>query len=248
MYQTLLKPAFIDIKNFLIDTLFPITCITCGSEGQFICADCRSQLKKLEHQRCIVCQKPTPFGMTHGGCQTPFGADALVSFYDYHDEKVSEIIIAGKYKFLPGVYEALGEIIAPKFKTDFGHLLTPDAILCPIPLHSLRQHWRGFNQAEILCRTLSKHLGLAIEHPLVRNKITKTQKDLKREQRKENMSDAFTIVGNGRDRSLPAMDIHNKNFILVDDVTTTGATLQQAAMILKRNGAAKVICLTVARD
>lgn len=244
MYQSLLKPAFIDIKNFVLETLFPTTCLGCEVEGELICADCKVSLKKLEHQRCIVCQKPTPFGLTHSYCQTAYGADGLISFYDYHDEKVAKIIIAGKYHFIPAIYEILGTMIAQKLKNDHAHLLSTNHLaLTPIPLHFTRKRWRGFNQAEILCQTLSQTLALPHTSVLVRCKLTKTQKDLKKEKRLKNMIDAFAVVGNGLDHSL-----RGKSFILVDDVTTTGATLQQAASTLKRAGASKVFCLTVARD
>ena len=246
MYQTLIKPAFIDVKNFILDTLFPVSCLSCGEEGAFVCAICKASLVKLEHQRCIACQKPTPFGLTHQLCQTAYGADALISFYDYHDEKVAKIIIQGKYSFLPGAYKLLGKIIAEKIKTDHGHLLTTTPYtLTPIPLHSSRKRWRGFNQAEVLCRSLSEQLNLPMAALLIRRKITKTQKDLKRDQRIKNVDSAFVLS--------PAFlnlksQILNHNFILVDDVTTTGATLREAAKILKRGGAKKVICLTIARD
>lgn len=240
MYESFLKPFATDIKTFILDTLFPISCLSCGEEGNFICLDCKGTMKTLEHQRCIVCQKQTPFGLTHPGCQTSHGADGLISFYDYHDEKVAQIIIKGKYSFVYGAYDILGKILAQKIKNDHQHLLSMPFTLTPIPLHSSRQRWRGFNQAEILCETLSKEFGLPCTSLLVRCKITKVQKDLKKEQRLKNVSDAFKLKAD--------VNIKGKSIILVDDVTTTGSTLQEAAKVLKRNGAAKVICLTVARD
>jgi ComF family protein len=294
MYQTFVKPLFADIKTFVLDTLFPISCLSCGEEGDFtqhhfsednkipatnssacgisineqnssksgagfICADCKSVMKTLEHQRCIVCQKNTPFGATHPLCQTPWGADALISFYDYHDEKVSKIIIAGKYNFIPMAYEILGQMVAKALSTHYP-LLTTHYSLVPIPLHNTRHRWRGFNQAEVLCQAIGKELGLPISHALTRNKITKTQKDLKKEARQKNITNAFCIAPSpsrrfdeasaklDEGRAGERLQIQGQSFILIDDVTTTGATLQEAAKILKRSGAAKVICLTVARD
>ena len=256
MYTKLIKPFLQDSKKFILDTLFPILCLSCEKEGDFICADCKSLIKKLEHQRCIVCQKPTPFGLTHPGCQTPHGADGLISFYDYHDDKVSNIIIKGKYSFLPGVYKILGAMIAdslrsqypnlsPEVLTKGGILISNNIRLAPIPLHPWRRRWRGFNQAEVLCQTLSAKLNLPVVDVLIRKKITKTQKDLKKDQRLKNVDGAFSLSPKILNHK---SEILNRNFILVDDVTTTGATLQEAAKVLKRNGAAKVICLTVARD
>ena len=248
MYETLIKPLFLDVKTFILDTLFPISCLSCGVEGVFVCADCKSIIKKLEHQRCIVCQRNTPFGQTHPGCQTPHGADGLISFYDYRDDKMAKIIIHGKYYFLPEVYKILGTMIAEKIKNDYEYLLSIPYTLTPIPLHSYRRRWRGFNQAEILCQSLSAELNLPIVNALIRKKSTKTQKDLKKEQRIKNIDSAFVLSPLFSKEGAGGSSIRDKNFILVDDVTTTGATLQEAAKVLKRNGAAAVICLTVARD
>jgi competence protein ComFC len=242
MYSTFIKPLFSDVKTFVLDTLFPISCLGCGEEGNFVCGDCKSTIKKLEHQRCIVCQKNTPFGITHSHCQTPHGADGLISFYDYHDEKVSKIIIAGKYNFLPKVYEILGQIIAKDLPTTY-NLPATSYSLVPIPLHSTRKRWRGFNQAEVLCQAIGKELGLPVLNALKRTKITKTQKDLKKEGRLKNVADAFALSP-----LFSKEGVRGSSFILIDDVTTTGATLQSAAKTLKRHGATKVICLTVARD
>lgn len=274
MYQDLIKPLAIDIKNFLLDTLFPISCLSCGEEGAFVCADCKSTMEKLQHQRCIVCQKNAPFGLTHSACQTPQGADGLISFYNYHDEKVSKILIAGKYNFIPKVYEILGRMITAELQSNFLISQFQNFYLVPIPLHGSRKRWRGFNQAEVLCRTLSAQLGLPKVDALIRKKITKTQKDLKKEGRLKNVSDAFalsplfsrrsdeasaksdkegvSLSADSSDVALAKLEasakVEGSSFVLIDDVTTTGATLQEAAKILKRHGAAKVICLTVARD
>jgi competence protein ComFC len=243
MYQTFIKPLYLDVKTFVLDTLFPISCLACGEEGTWICADCKSTIGKLEHQRCIVCQKNTPFGLTHPHCQTPHGADGLISFLNYHDQKVADILIKGKYNFLPGVYEELGKLLAGQLKTQYPNILISNISLVPIPLHSTRKRWRGFNQAEVLCRSLSEQLNLPVADVLQRKKITKTQKDLKKDARLKNVDGAFALSP-----LFSKEGVRGSSFILVDDVTTTGATLAEAAKVLKRNGATQAICLTVARD
>lgn len=270
MYQTLIKPFLIDAKTFVLDTLFPIKCLRCGAEGQFVCARCLSELKRLEFQYCIVCQKQSLGGFTHPGCLTPHCADGLISVLNYHDETVADILIKGKYNFLPGVYEELGRFLAHEITAGYP-LLATGYLLVPLPLHRRRRRWRGFNQSEILCQAMGKELGLPIIDALIRIKSTKTQKDLKREQRLTNVKDAFALSpsplparqsfsdGGARgdapqgqrgrtDDNQKTFDIRGQNFLLVDDVTTTGATLLEAAQVLKRNGATKVWCLTVARD
>jgi competence protein ComFC len=254
MYKTLLRPLATDVKNFILDTLFPINCVICKKDGAFVCADCRSQFTKVDGQICLVCQKPSPFGLTHPGCQTPHGQDATFSIYNYHDKKVAQVIIDGKYKFLPGIFTLLGKITAERLDPNLLSLFS-NPFLVPLPLHKSRQRWRGFNQAEVLCQAIAHNLSLPctsvpfgrltvaggeLVEPLVRCKATQTQKDLKREQRLKNMGDAFVLK--------TGADVHGKNLILIDDVTTTGATLTEACKVLKRNGAAKVLCVTVARD
>lgn len=252
MYQSLIKPLFADIKKFALNVLFPIRCVVCEKEGLFLCADCQNKLTPLPLQYCVACQKTSPFGLTHPKCISPHTADALVSIFDYHDENVGKIIIAGKYKFIPAIFEILGNLIAKKFVDGYPSILSEPYTLTPIPLHSWRKRWRGFNQAEILSQTIGKELNLLCTTVLVRCHWTMTQKNLKKERRLLNVRNAFALSPKilrpclaGRQAK---SEILNQNFILVDDVCTTGATLAEAARVLKRNGADKVICLTVARD
>ncbi|MCL5666921.1 MAG: ComF family protein [Patescibacteria group bacterium] len=254
MYKSLIKPLFHDIKNFALDILFPINCITCGKEGFFVCDYCKAQLAPQDTQHCIACQKPSPFGLTHAGCQTPYGADALVSFFSYHDDKVAKIIIHGKYYFLPQVYQIFGKLIAEKCLFQYHQFLLPNGnnlrpILIPVPLARSRKRWRGFNQAEVLCQTLNETLELPYcTNLLARRRATKTQKDLKKEQRIKNVAGAFIYTRKNRCHGEEIVSVQGRHVILVDDVATTGSTLQEAAKVLKRNGATKVFCLTVARD
>ena len=255
MYQTF-------IKTFILDTLYPVTCVVCNKEGEFLCLFCRSTLTEIERQQCVVCHKPSPFGMTHPGCKTPQAPDGLISVFDYKDKKVSEAIIAGKYKFLSEIYTMFGTLTAHKLQKNFNFLLKTDAFLVPIPLAKHRKRWRGFNQAEILCQAISKQLGWPVINALERTKNTKTQKDLKREQRLTNVEGAFTAPpslllrrdalnaseGQRGGSHVDYVGIKNKTLILVDDVTTTGATLREAAKILKRHGSGPVWCLTIAKD
>ncbi len=251
MYQSFIKPFSADIKKFILDTLFPVTCLSCGKEGVLaqnraegsgaglICDVCQSTLMPLESQMCIVCKKPSPAGLTHPLCLSPRSADGLISFFNYHDEKVSKILINGKYSFLPNAYRILGRLLAKKIQAHY-EMLAVGCLLVPVPLHKWRLRWRGFNQSEILCQTLAHELNLPNANVLVRCKSTKVQKDLKKEQRLKNVEGSFQLSVSAK--------INGQNIILVDDFTTTGSTLQEAARVLKRNGAAKVICLTVARD
>lgn len=252
MLQSFLKPLYHDLKTLVFDTLFPIYCLACEKENKkFICDDCQGKLAPLSHQFCIVCQKMSLGGLTHPKCLSPHTADGLVSIFDYHDPRVADILIKGKYSFLPDVYKLLGAMVANAVKTNFPHLNATTYTLTAIPLHKWRQRWRGFNQSAVLAEATAQNLGFAATNVsssakatadslLVRCKFTRTQKNLKKDERIKNLETAFALK--------PSADVHNQSLILIDDVTTTGSTLLEAAKVLKRNGAKKVFCLTVARD
>ena len=121
-----------------------------------------------------------------------------------------------------------------------------NSILVPIPLSKNRKNWRGFNQSEILTKTLAKKFGVEYSNSLIRIIETKTQVGLSRDERKKNVKGAFSL----RSSRHPELDLgsrlRDKNFILVDDVYTSGATMQEAAKVLKRAGANSVWGMTVA--
>ncbi len=241
MYDSFLKPFFADIKKLVLDTLFPISCLGCSTEGNYLCGVCQSKLTLNTEQVCIVCKKPSLAGLTHPKCQSPHTADQLICVYDYNDEIISKLIIRGKYYFIPDIFKLFGEVIAPKLQKEFPALFNSEqAALTPVPLHKWRERWRGFNQAEVLCESLAEKLDIQATNLLIRQKFTRTQKDLEKSERQKNTANAFCL--------LPETVVKNKTVILVDDVATTGSTLLEAAKVLKRNGAAKVVCLAIARD
>lgn len=241
MLNGYIKPLWKDISKLLLDTLFPISCLDCGVEGSYLCPACQDRLNLNPEQICIVCKKPSLAGLTHPKCQSPHTADQLICVYDYNNEIVSKLIIRGKYYFIPDIFRLFGEIMAPRLKADYpSSTKSGEAILTPIPLHRWRQRWRGFNQAEVLSQSLAENLNLETLPLLKRSKFTKTQKDLKKDERQKNTANAFCL--------LPKVSLKNRRIILIDDVTTTGSTLLEAAKVLKRNGAGKITCLTIARE
>jgi competence protein ComFC len=256
--EKILKPILKDLNKFILDILFPISCIVCGKEDEeFICKECKTLLPGLTKQYCIICQKPSLCGITHPLCKTPFAPEGLVSMFNYHDKNVSEILITGKYKFIPIVYKQLSKLLYKFLYNNFAFFTSEADAIIPLPLHIRRFRWRGFNQSEILASELSALFEKPMLKVLKRTKPTQTQKDLKKEQRIKNVEDAFKIAlnttspqvwGESAEGGREVVDIKGKNLILIDDVTTTGSTLLEAVKVLKRNGCGKVWCVTVARD
>jgi ComF family protein len=115
-------------------------------------------------------------------------------------------------------------------------------LLVPVPLHKGRRRSRGFNQAELIARAAARHLTVKVQvapDVLVRHRETVSQVGLSREERMENMRDAFRVVDKGR--------VAGRAVILIDDVMTTGTTLSECARVLKKAGAERVWAATVAR-
>ena len=151
---------------------------------------------------------------------------------DDYDGRMKEIIHALKYEgrrtIAPPLAALMRECGAP--------LLRDADIVVPVPLHPRREFQRGFNQADDLAR----HLGLPVAKMLVRTKHTSSQIDLPAGQRHHNVRDAFGLQPS-------AVSHMPRVVVLVDDVATTGATLDACAMVLKRSGVKEVRALTAAR-
>ena len=117
--------------------------------------------------------------------------------------------------------------------------LPKEALLVPIPLHKNRERKRGFNQAKLIARHLSERLGLELaENVLKKTKATRPQIELRAEERRKNLTGAFAVSD--------PQKIQNKIILLLDDVKTTGTTLEEAAVVLKQAGAKRVWAITVA--
>jgi len=196
-------------------------------------------------QICPICGKASLGGATHQFCRRPLGLDGLTSIFAYKGV-VAEAIKKLKYKFVRDLAEELVELFLSfcgeeKLFSDFCRL--PDVVLVPIPLHPRRLRWRGFNQAELLGELIAKNLGIKFTPDLlIRVKNTEPQVKLDKDQRQINIRRAFTLNKNSQFDNLGIC-----NFVLFDDVWTTGATLKEAGKVLKRNGAKKVWGLTIAR-
>jgi ComF family protein len=141
-----------------------------------------------------------------------------------------------KYCFVEGLAGILASKMGYCFSTEVGN--SESWVLMPVPLHKKRKKWRGFNQSEMLARELQHYLSLQIDDRLKRIHYKKPQMELNREQRISNIQDAFLYDATG--------DPH-KSVLLIDDVVTTGSTLNECAKILKQAGFKTVYALALTR-
>jgi ComF family protein len=235
--------AYRKIKLHLINILFPIKCIHCGHEGDWICHKCFSSIRINEEHHCPICEKAiTPDGRTCFSCKKKSPLDGLVISTSYKNKIISQAIHLFKYRFISDLHRPLGELLVKSLQ---GTEVPICDLIIPIPLHSKRLRWRGFNQSDLLATHISKNL-LPIEINLERNNLcriknTKSQMKISHyKERQTNMSDAFQVID-------PKI-IKGKSIILVDDVATTGSTILECAKTLKKAGAKEIFAIVVARQ
>lgn len=249
--MNLIKNLKLKIKNFLLDTLFPISCLTCGKNDTWLCPECFSKIKLLSAQICPYCEKnTTDKGKICSVCREKFlektvtiPLDSLIVTSSYKENNIASLVHLFKYNFVQDLSFPLGKLSIKALLQNNAPL--PDLII-PIPLHPRRLRWRGFNQSELLASYISENITPGFSIPVFfdlvkRNRYTKPQMKVKSyQERQKNISNIFEI----NIRS----DISGKNILLVDDIATTGATLFECGKVLKQNGAKSVQGLVIARQ
>ncbi len=225
-------------KDFILDILFPKHCVACGQADTLLCAECLARLEPSRGSRCHVCEKPVPGFFAHERCRRTSPLDGLFYIGWFSDPVLRSIIKAWKYEFIREL-EAPIDTITAAFILTHASLFPKNALLVPIPLHPKRLAWRGFNQAEVLATIVGGELGQKVELLVHRAKNTIPQAELPKEDKKENVANAFSVVD--------VVKVFGRDIILVDDCFTTGATMSAAAAALKKAGARSVFGFVLAR-
>ena len=226
------------IFNFVLDATVPKRCIGCNVFDTWLCDSCHTTLPLLTEQKCGICKKViTPLGETCPNCQKNAYIDSIVIVSSYDNDLLKRLIHNFKYKFIAELSEPLGLLVAQGLLNS--HLLSPDLII-PIPLHKRRLRWRGFNQSELLANSIG--LTIPIDSTsLLRQRYTTSQVKVKsRKKRLNNLKGAFAISNPEK--------IKGKYILLVDDIITTGSTINECAKTLKNAGAKKVSAIVLARE
>ena len=223
----------------LLDFIFPKYCINCRKIGSYICDNCFSYISFNEISTCVVCQKPALGGLTHPRCKKRSTIDGVISSLVYKGV-VKKMVYQFKYKpHVSDLQRTLDTLFYEGLiqKELFQTMVTGQVALVPIPLHKKRFRSRGYNQSLLLAEGLSKLCGIRVMDCMHRIKNTTTQIRLSQEERKENISGAFAV----KNLWHPV-----RNVILIDDIVTSGATLAEAAKVLKKAGVEKVWGATLA--
>jgi ComF family protein len=236
----LTNPASPNITSFwkdkFIEFIFPTACASCGKLGPMICSRCMSRFCKIENPICLRCGHPsTNTVVTCSSCRVEeFNLNQSRACYKY-SEPLESVIKQYKYSGLHALAEPLGNLMAQNWP---GWASIPDMIV-PIPLHIRRLRSRGFNQAQLLAHQLGAAVGIEVnDQVLRRERRTRPQVDLSPSERRKNVHQAF---------SAELGVVTGKRILLIDDVYTTGATLNSAAGTLLKAGADTVSAYCLAR-
>lgn len=226
--------------RFLIDLLFPKTCFICDKWGIYLCYSCSKKLRLHEFQICSICRKESYFGLTHQNCKNFSSLDSIQSVF-YYKGNMGKIIKQLKYHFVKDAFDDVLKAVPYKKWEEFllYKKITSEWECIPVPLHSKRLKMRGYNQADVIASYFSYFLQIPFNKTIVRRiKYAPPQAQCETyEHRKLNIKDAFILEE----------EVNGKNFIIVDDVFTSGSTIGEIAKLLKQNGAEKVMGLTLAR-
>ncbi|AFV03883.1 Competence protein F, phosphoribosyltransferase domain protein [Dehalobacter sp. UNSWDHB] len=217
-------------------------CLLCGNVSEeSVCLICQQAYFFPNLPRCGSCGKILAGTKTRcRNCETGKGPEGLdmVTCLGYYKGAWKELVQQIKYKGQPYLLASLAEVIIPWV---IRCLPPPDAVV-PVPMHPDRLAQRGFNQAEVLASIISRQLAIPYQNLLDRMKDTIPQTTLGRRQRLRNLRDAFSVK--------PGYSDLREIVWLVDDVVTTGSTLEECAGVLKKNGVKKVyaFCLGAGKE
>jgi ComF family protein len=230
------------LKKYLLDIFFPKYCFRCQREGSYLCQDCLATLEILDGNFCL-CEKPQRV-IEAGKCPKCRGKnlDGLYFAISYKNNLVKNLICQFKYTpYIKELAETLSLLIITHFNLIQKDFAVENYVLVPVPLTKKKLKTRGFNQSEEIAKEISKNMKIpVVSGCLVKIKETQSQMELSKQERTENVKGMFEI--------LDAEKIKNKKILLVDDVYTTGATMEECTKILKQSGAQKVYGVTVARE
>ncbi|MGB8657328.1 MAG: ComF family protein [Candidatus Zixiibacteriota bacterium] len=242
-----IKGFLLGLKDDLLDFVYPQTCPICGRplgrNEKDVCDDCWNVLAVLPAPFCPYCKSIFEDHETLTGHLCPhlrkpedrkiIAVRSLGTFDDHYQKLIHRLKYDGKIPLGRRLGQRLGEKVAQEkewLEFDF---------VIPVPLHRARRRERGFNQSEILSQGICQATEIPLlKDLLIRKKNTRDQTYLNAQQRSENVRGAFAVKQREK--------IGGKNIILVDDVTTTGATLNECARTVLEAGAENVFAATLA--
>lgn len=208
----------------ILDLIFPKKCVICKKQGSFLCANCFTYISFNEKSICLICRKNTFNNLTHSNCLDKYTINGYFSAVSYN-RTTEKLIHNFKNKpFLTNLQEVLSGLFYESIiqnENFFKLKEKSEWILVPVPLEPKEFRERGYNQAEILAKNLSKKLKIPMFNLLEKK-------------------DSLIVVKKG-------FNVKNVNIFIIDDVVKSGLTIKTAAGILKKSGARNILGLVLAK-
>lgn len=229
------------IYSKILDLIFPVECLNCELSGRYLCDRCFDSLKLNETQPCLFCGRETVLKGICSLCALDNPLDGIFIATSYDQSLIQKMIWQLKFNYVQGIGHDVARIIAKYLKKQ--HILEllalKEAEIVPIPLFYKRFRSRGFNQASEIAKELSSlDSRLIFNDCLIRQRNTGSQLGHQKMERQLNVRGAFAVK--------PGFAAAKSAF-LIDDVATTGSTLNEAAAALKDAGVEKVYALVLAK-
>ena len=245
--------SFADRLDRLVDWLYPPRCRFCkellsGPDDDCFCPACLRRIRLVSQPMCTICGRP----FLDAGTEDHLCAACMVRTPDFlrarawacyprdeiEEHPLREVVHRFKYGGKVSLARPLGRAMA-RSCYEFFHDLTIDAIAA-VPLHPRRLRWRGFNQSVLLAKQISRMYDIPLDlFTLYRSVETSPQTQLSEDERRRNVRGVFALAA--------GKSVKGKNLLLVDDVYTSGATVNECSRVLMRGGAKGVYVLTLAR-
>ncbi len=235
--------------DFFKEILAPKKCYSCKKEWNFLCENCQKKLKNFS-SICYLCKKKSNNFEIHKSCKKNilekenifFELDNIIIFSHYKNFVIKKMIEDFKFYSKKDIAEDFAKILSEKFIENFRGGFKDYIIIYP-SMHFFKRITRWYNPAKILAKKISENLKIKLEKNIFKKiKNTKAQKFLSRQERLSNLEKSLVINKKQVDK------IVDENIIIVDDIISTWATLNEMAKILKKNWAKKVIWLVIASD
>jgi ComF family protein len=228
--------------TFILDVLFPIRCISCDKEGEWICQKCFKKIEIKKNQSCPKCFSKNKDGAYCDKCSVYSKMRGVVIAGTYEDKLLQKAVHILKYKYVKDLCKPLARILQKGFIIWYKHnkVELENIILIPVPLHKKKENKRGFNQAEFLAGELSLKIGVDMNSNILKRiKHTKAQAKQDSLARRKNIKGAFFAES--------GISLKDKIIFIIDDVCTTSSTLEECAKEIDKLNPKEIWGLVLAR-
>ncbi len=244
-----------EVKSFILDFLFPKYCVNCNREisqtDSWVCLSCAQKIVPVVSQVCPACGRLTENGRYCPKCSKDKSLIGVMAAAYFDEGPIREMIHNFKYNGVLELGDRLAEMMVDSLNNELRSMnhgenkihnslfMLHDSILTFVPMHWQRKAKRGYNQAEVLARIIGQKLNIEVCELLTKPKKTKRQAELSGNSRRKNLQGTFILNAD--------CCVKNREIIIVDDVVTTGSTLNECAAVLKKAGAKKIWGLVISR-